>query len=198
MNKKPLSSVIKSILWGYVMICLHINIGNVDIFPNWIGYFIIVGALPALSQKESSAILLKPLGIVLALWSIFEWIYNIVGGTLEAYVINVIVGVLSIYFHFQLITNIAAFASSPKRKKRLIMLRSVTVVFHTATIVFVAAPYISAVVIATALVQAVMCIWTCVELHSLSSSIKNEEKLASQSAAQADLLIDKCDEEKNY
>ena len=187
MNSKPLSSVIKRVALGYVLIYFNINIGTLNLLPNWAGYLLIVSALPFLSQKEGSAILLKPLGVTLALWSGFEWVFALFGGKADAYLIGVTVGILNIYFHFQLITNISEFASEPNRKKRLLILRSATVIFCTATVILLSIPDIRYAAIITGIAQCVMCVWVCVELCLLSSALKREEAITK---VQSDISVD--------
>lgn len=177
MDNRPLSSVIKRVALGYVLIYFNINIGTLNLLPNWAGYLLIVSALPFLSQKEGSAILLKPLGVALALWSGFEWVFALFGGKADAYLIGVTVGILNIYFHFQLITNISEFASEPNRKRRLLILRSATVIFCTATVILLSIPDIRYAAIITVIAQCVMCVWVCVELYLLSSALKREEAM---------------------
>lgn len=176
MNDKPISSVIKSIAIGYILIYVHLNIGTLDILPDFLGYFIIVRALPHIAQKEKSAMLIKTPGIILAVWNIVESVVTLAGGELDFYIINVIVSILSIYFNFQLITNIAEFATEAKRKKRLLTLRSGLVIFHTVTIILILIPSIRTVAIVTAIAQLVMLIWICIELFQLASAIKKEEQ----------------------
>lgn len=175
MNNKPLSSVIKSIVLGYVLIYFHINLGTIDILPDWAGYLLIVSALPFLAEKEKSAMLLKPLGIILALWKLVVWISAIMGMSIDVYIINVIISILSIYLNFQLITNIAALPIEASRKKRLLSLRSATVIIHTLTAILLAFPEISQAAIVSAVFQVVMCVWIVIELGRLATALKEEE-----------------------
>ena len=108
METNALSSAIKKIAIGYIFIYFSINIWVIDILPDWLGYFMIVAALPVISQEERSAQLLRPFGIALGVWTIIEWILKMIGAEWNLMLINLVVGIIVIYFHFQLITNIAS------------------------------------------------------------------------------------------
>jgi len=71
MNHQKLCSAVKSIAWGYILIHLHLNLGTIDILPDFAGYLLILGALPALGQPEPSALLLKPFCVGLVLWNLY-------------------------------------------------------------------------------------------------------------------------------
>lgn len=185
-NIKTVSSQIKRVAISYILIYFHINIATLDILPDWVGYLMIIAALPVLSKKEKSATLLKPLGIFLTIWEVIEWVFAILGGSISIYIINVIIGILHMYFHFQLITNIAEFAPKENRKKRLLVLRAATVIFHTATLVILLFPDIQYAAFATAIAQLVICIWICIELFSLASAVKQEEEMLCDEVMQED------------
>ena len=133
METKTLSSAIKKIAISYILIYLHVNISVIDILPDWLGYFLIVSVLPIISEKEKSAQLLKPFGIAIGIWNIFEDVLKIAGDELNLTVISLIFSIITIYFHFQLITNIANLDIEEAKKKRLLNLRTATVLLHTVT-----------------------------------------------------------------
>lgn len=175
-NSIKLSSALKRVAISYLLIYFHFNIGTLDILPDWVGYLLIVSVLPVLAQKEKSTLLLKSLGIVLALWEVVEWVLAILGGGIELYIISVISGILHMYFHFQLITNVAEFAVEESKRKRLLVLRAAVVVFHTATLIILIIPDIQYAAFATGIAQLVICIWICVELFLLSGAVKAQEE----------------------
>lgn len=179
-NTMKLSSALKRVAISYLLIYFHFNIGTLDILPDWVGYLLIISALPVLAQKEKTALLLKSLGIVLAVWEGVEWVLQMLGGSGNIYIISVIVGILNMYFHFQLITNIAEFAAEESKKKRLLVLRAAVVIFHTATLIILLIPDIQYAALATGIAQLVICIWICVELFLLSGAVKQEEDLSAE------------------
>ena len=121
------------ISWGYVFIYLSVNLGTVNILPAWAGFLLIYAALNAVAELEPSAGLLKPFALLLAAADLVEWVMNIFGGVIDLYWINVIVGVISLYFHFQLLTNLAQIAEAQGSScvVRLRKLRSVQTIFMT-------------------------------------------------------------------
>ena len=65
-----------------------------------------------------------------------EWVLPVFGlGTLidEAYILGVVISVVSLYFHFQLLTNLADIAGrfNAKRQKSVLLLRNVRTVLLT-------------------------------------------------------------------
>ena len=183
METNTLSSAIKKVAISYVLIYLHINISVIDILPDWLGYFLIVSVLPVLSQKEKSAQLLKPFGIALGVWNIVEWLLKIAGDELNLYVISLVFSIITIYFHFQLITNIAALDIEETKRKRLLNLRTATVILHTVLRISVLLPSVisvdneiySYIMMFLLIPQLIICFWISVELFSISKTIKENE-----------------------
>ena len=109
-KKNPFYDAIGAIAWGYLLLHLDINLGSINILPEWLGYLLMLSALPVLAQEIPSALLLKPLGEILALWEGVQWVMKLLGREFSPYLIEVIIGVVSLYFHFQLLTNLAELA----------------------------------------------------------------------------------------
>lgn len=183
METKTLSSAIKKIAISYILIYLHINIYVIDILPDWLGYFLIVSVLPILSQKEKSAQLLKPFGIAIGVWNIFEWVLKIAEVELNLSVISLIFSIITIYFHFQLITNIANLDIEEAKKKRLLDLRTATVILHTVLTFSLFIPsaidvdneiytYVLMIIL---IPQLVICFWISGELFKISKALKEKE-----------------------
>lgn len=123
-------SAVKKVAWGFFLILFHINIGTIDILPDWAGYALMVSALSFIALEEESAKLLKPIGTILVVWNVIEWVLKIFG--LDAYLnfIAIIPSVLNIYFSFQLFTNLAGIAKkySCPQEKRLLVFRTLYVI----------------------------------------------------------------------
>ena len=183
METKTLSSAIKKIAISYILIYLHVNISVIDILPDWLGYFLIVSVLPIISEKEKSAQLLKPFGIAIGIWNIFEDVMKIAGDELNLTVISLVFNVVTIYFHFQLITNIANLDIEEAKKKRLLNLRTATVLLHTVTSLALLVPTMfdidyeiySYFVIVMLIPQLVICFWISFELFKISKDMKEKE-----------------------
>ena len=177
------SSAIKKIAISYILIYLHVNISVIDILPDWLGYFLIVSVLPVISEKEKSAQLLKPFGIAIGIWNIFEDVLKIAGDELNLTVISLVFNVVTIYFHFQLITNIANLDIEEAKKKRLLNLRTATVLLHTVTSLALLVPTMfdidyeiySYFVIVMLIPQLVICFWISFELFKISKDMKEKE-----------------------
>ena len=183
METKTLSSAIKKIAISYILIYLHINISVIDILPDWLGYFLIVSVLPIISEKEKSAQLLKPFGIAIGIWNIFEDVLKIAGDELNLTVISLIFSIITIYFHFQLITNVANLDIEEPTKKRLLNLRTATVILHTVltfslfipTVIDVDNEIYTYILMIMLIPQLIICFWISGELFKLSKALKEKE-----------------------
>lgn len=188
METKTLSSAIKKIAISYIFIYFHINISVIDILPNWLGFFMIVSALPVLSEKERSAQLLRPFGIALGIWNIIELVLKAAGTEWNIIFISIIISIIAIYFHFQLITNIANLAVEQSKRKRLLVLRTTTVLLNTLLTLSLFIPtalnneIYSYILILIGLPQVVICFWIAGELFGLSRTIRETEIETSESA----------------
>lgn len=183
METKTLSSAIKKIAISYILIYLHINISVIDILPDWLGYFLIVSVLPIISENEKSAQLLKPFGIAIGIWNIFEDVLKIAGDELNLTVISLVFSIITIYFHFQLITNIANLDIEEHKKKRLLNLRTATVLLHTVMSLSLLVPTMfdidneiyTYVLMIMLIPQLVICFWISGELFKISKAMKEKE-----------------------
>jgi len=183
METKTLSSAIKKIAISYILIYLHINISVIDILPDWLGYFLIVSVLPILSQKEKSAQLLKPFGIAIGVWNILEAILSLMGAEWNLTIISLVFNVVTIYFHFQLITNIASLDIEEPKKKRLLNLRTATVILHTVltfslfipTVIDVDNEIYTYILMLMLVPQLIICFWISGELFAISKAMREKE-----------------------
>ena len=183
METKTLSSAIKKIAISYILIYLHINISVIDILPDWLGYFLIVSVLPIISEKEKSAQLLKPFGIAIGIWNIFEDVLKIAGDELNLTVISLIFSIITIYFHFQLITNVANLDIEEQKKKKLLNLRTATVILHTVltfslfipTVIDVDNEIYTYILMIMLIPQLIICFWISGELFKISKIMKEKE-----------------------
>ena len=129
-----LAAAIGAVGRAYIFIYLNINLGNLDILPDWAGYLFIIGALPTLSLWEESTMLLRNLGILLAIYEGAEWILKLMGVQADVTVISLFAGIVGLYFHFQLLTNMASIASQyglTARKENILKLRTANTILQT-------------------------------------------------------------------
>lgn len=136
-DREKLSKAIGQVAWGYIFIYFNINLGPIDILPNFVGYIFILKSLETLAMEERSTILLKPLVYILFVWELLNWLNGFLTLTPSGYIYtiaNTIVIVISLYYNFQLFTNLATIADKNfcKEKDGLLMLRTVYTILITA------------------------------------------------------------------
>lgn len=156
-------SAIKKVAWGFFLILFHINIGTIDILPDWAGYVLMVSSLAFIALEEESAKLLRPFGIILIVWNVIEWVLEIF--TLSSYLsfISIVPTVLNIYFCFQLFTNLADIAEkySCPQKKKLLVFRTLYVI---CTVLSVSMIYLAVFSIDSEIYMVLMIAFTVVNL----------------------------------
>lgn len=111
MKEKTLSQAIHRIALAYVFILLDINLNSFNILPEWIGFALIYAQLDTVAKSEESAKLLKPLAAGLAAWDLLCWVVSEPLALLGDFP-GLIAAAVSLYFHFQLLTNLASIADS--------------------------------------------------------------------------------------
>ena len=136
-TQDDLCHAIKSIVWGYLLLHLGFNLGALDLLPDWLGYLLFLSVIPVLAMEDESTRLLRPFGILLALWEGLRWVAALIGISLEEYTVGIIVAlivvVISLYFHFQLLTNLANIAEKYNcpEQRRILNLRTVKTLLGT-------------------------------------------------------------------
>ena len=128
--------------WGYFFIYFDINLNTVSILPSFIGYLLFLSAINHLCDEERELNLLRTLGIILTVWHIASWFASFgaikLDGMLPA--VDIIIGVVNIYFHFQLLTNLASIAAKYQSEDhefdaKLLRYRTMQTVMLTAVII---------------------------------------------------------------
>lgn len=176
-----LSDAVSLVAWGYLFQYLNINLGPVDILPNWLGYGMMLRALPALEMAVPAADLLRPLARMLAAWQGLLWVLNILRIPTTGPVVSLlslVLGVVGIYFHFQLLTNLAEVARQQAfpDEKPLLHLRTINtllVALLALPIRWTGYPIVSLVL---GLAGAVVGLWICVTLFYLRRHLQRETK----------------------
>jgi len=180
-DRQKLCDAVKLIAWGYVLIYLDVSISTLNILPNWLGYMLFLRALPALSEEERSAELLKPLGTALVVWELIKWVAVIFGATFDAGTIGIlsnivgyIMAVAGMYFHFQLLTNLADAAEryGSIQSGKILRLRAA----NTVIMVILALPLpwynIEAVAIMLLIAMLIVAIWICYVLFLVKKELE--------------------------
>ena len=139
MEQNKLCNAVKRIGLAYLFIHIHINIGTIDILPDWLGYLWIFNALLVITEEIPTAKLLRPLGMVLTIWTFISWLLAVFGMDLEIIlgylgpIEDVLGTVIHLYFHFQLLTDLARLATKYQcpSDRVLLTLRTIRTVIHT-------------------------------------------------------------------
>lgn len=99
--------------WGYFFLYLDINLGSLNILPDWAAYALFLSAVGKLQGERRDLALLRPLGLLLAVWNGADWFFTLFGGSVSGHLppLDLVIGVIQMYFHFQLLTDCAALAA---------------------------------------------------------------------------------------
>jgi hypothetical protein len=74
---------------------------------------LILHAIRDLEQEESELLLLRPFGIILVIWHVATWVFSLFSVDLNSLeqIADILIRLINLYFHFQLLTNLASIAS---------------------------------------------------------------------------------------
>lgn len=113
MDCQKLNNGISKAAWGYFFIYFDLNIVTVDILPDFAGYILFLYAINLLKDEERELSLLTTLGAILTAWAVVQWVGSFWNLQIEGLwqFADVIICLVNLYFHFQLLTNIASIAS---------------------------------------------------------------------------------------
>ena len=142
MNNNLLYKGIGTIALGYFFIYFNFTINTVNILPTFVGYLLILHAIRDLEQEEAELLLLRPFGIILATWHIVAWVSSWFSADLDSLlpIADILIGLINLYFHFQLLTNLASIASKyqsegDEHDAKLLHCRTVQTVTLTTVII---------------------------------------------------------------
>lgn len=127
--------------WGYFFLYLDINLGTLNILPDWAAYLLFLSAIGKLQGERRDLALLRPLGILLAVWNGADWLAVLGGGSVTGHLppVDLVISVVQLYFHFQFLTDCAGLAAayqSPGKgvDARLLRWRTLQTVLLTAAV----------------------------------------------------------------
>lgn len=174
-ERTQLGAALKRIAWAYVLLHLHFNLGTLDLLPDWAGYLMIVSVLGVLAAEEESAGLLKSFGIVLTAWAVIKWVIALTGGSWDGGWLDIVVTVVNLYFHFQLLTNLAAVSEKYNcpETQRILTLRTVFTVLTTVLALPLPWEEWQPVAFLLIIVSLAVVIWICRVLFSLRRSLES-------------------------
>lgn len=109
-DREKLYSGLSNAAWGYFFLTFDFNLNNVSVLPRFVGFYLLFSAIGKLSGERQNLNLLRPLCILLTGWSGLDWLLSWVGGDVEGHILflDLLVTVVTLYFHFQFLTDIAA------------------------------------------------------------------------------------------
>lgn len=186
-------SSISKVIWGYFFLYFDffINIGNgkISLIPKFVGFILFLKAIDLLKDIERELSLLKPLGIILGVWQVIEWLANCVGYSFGGkwQFVNLIIGLLNLYFHFQFITNLSAIATKHQQEgctydKSLLTYRTILTILQTFFTVFTAFNFIpdevlTYITLALGIIFVIVCIGMMIMLNQLRKNLRNDEEI---------------------
>ncbi len=180
MENNELYSAVRRIAYGYLILHIHLNIGTINFLPNWLGFFLILFAIPILAKECESVNLLVPLAKLLIEAEVLFWLNDgFLEGYFNLYIISLIAQVIGMYFHFQLLTNLAELAEKYEctQKKTLLNLRTAYTVLITA--LYMMKNWLpietSTVMIVSILISFVVAISICFILFSFSKALLDKQ-----------------------
>ena len=112
MTLTELRGPIKRVFWAYFLIYINFNLNSLNILPAWAGYLMLFGLLGTLAPEQPSVGLLRPFSLALAASALWDWTDQLLGGGLPVLPgwLTLILGLITLYFHFQLFTDLAQLA----------------------------------------------------------------------------------------
>lgn len=127
--------------WGYLFLCYDFNVNNVSVLPRFAGWLLFLHAIDELKEERRDLALLRPLGVLLALWTGADWLASWAGRDVDGHLppLDLVVAVAQLYFLFQFLTDLAALARAYCREpeaadlsRRILRCRTVQTVLVTA------------------------------------------------------------------
>lgn len=111
-ERELLCSGISRIIWGYVFLHFNFNLGTVNLLPLFAAYLLFDSGLHRLRAEHRDLKLLEPVAVGLGAFYLMDWVLICVGSSLAelAPICSMVAGIMSLYFHFQLLTDLAELA----------------------------------------------------------------------------------------
>ena len=126
---------VRKAAFATLFLYLDINLGPINILPKFVGYLLFLRAISYLQEENRDFTLLRPLAWLLTGWNLVEWLLKIFGIPLNVPVLGLIVTVVSLYFNFQMYTDLAMIAvryDTPERGRSIRICRNIQTVLMTA------------------------------------------------------------------
>ncbi len=144
MGKEQLKYGTDYVAWGYFWFVFNINFMGIELFGPWIGYLMVLTAIPMIELYEPEIKLLRPVAMFLIFCEWAEILRSAISMNLSIntvvnrYIFKAVVNVLGCYLKFQLITNInTALEDSGIEIKSLLTARNIQVITGTVVCIIV-------------------------------------------------------------
>lgn len=113
MKPEPIYRGLSKVALGYVFLTFNLNLGTLNVLPNWGGYLFLLAAIGLLGEELRDLALLRPFCILLAAADGADWLAVLFTGetlTGRFFLVYLLLVCVSIYFQFQLLTDLALLA----------------------------------------------------------------------------------------
>lgn len=179
-NLQSIYNGISKAAWGYFFIYFDFTFNGVSIFPSFVGYLFFLSAINRLSNEERELNLLKSLTLILISWHTALWISSWVSFNLDGRfpIIDAIICVVNLYFHFQFLTNLASIAAKYQpenasldkkllkyRTAQTIMLTVIFILYHWVIAQFES--FSAIILIGIIIANAIVCLMLVVAMFAL-------------------------------
>ena len=142
MNEQLLYKSIGKVAFGYFFIYFNFSLGTFNLLPTFVGYLLILYAIGTLEQEEPELRLLRPFAVSLVAWHTAGWILSLFSVDVDGRfrIAELFISVINLYFHFQLLTNLASIATAYQSEEdeydtKLKRCRTLQTVLLTAVII---------------------------------------------------------------
>ena len=141
-NHEKLYRGVSHAAWAYFFLYFDINLGSLNILPDFVCYLLLWSAIGCLEEEERDLTLLRPLCVLLGVWAGADWVFTLFQEPLDGQFppVDLFLAVAAIYFHFQLFPDFAHLAAryqppGEELDRSLLRLRTVHTLLLTAVAV---------------------------------------------------------------
>ncbi len=173
MNQEK-TNTIRSIAWGYFFLFINFSLNNWSLLPAWFAWYKFGRAIGGLKEIRPKLVLLENFVPPLLVWSLLEWqqFFELPGWLRP---VGVLLSLMTLYFHFHLLTELSALASDALAQ-RLLRCRTASVVMQTALALAGALPLpqsaIAALALPLVLAGFVVCIYIMTSVFRLAGELE--------------------------
>ena len=138
--------------WGYFLLYFDFSLNGISLLPDFAAFVLFLRAIGLMEEEERDLALLRPLALALLVWEGADWLLSWTGEDLASLFaalnagwffyqpLSLVVQAASLYFHFQLFTDLAAMAARWQQEgqnldRRLLRLRTAQTLLITASAV---------------------------------------------------------------